>query len=105
MECNEIKEYLKELMAEDDNFWDVFNTGDYYSRMDGAFKDEGDDWECVFCDYQLESYYNFEPEKAIELMEEHLQENHTWDILMKEIKKLATTNKEATQLSLMEASK
>jgi hypothetical protein len=105
MDFNEIKEYLKELMANDDDFWTVFNAEDYYSRMDGAFKDEGDDWECGFCSFQIESSDCVESKDAIEMIEEHLQEKHTWDILMKEIKKNVAANKDAKQLSLMEAVK
>ena len=89
MDFNEIKDYLKELMANDDNFWDVFNAEDYYSRIEGAFKDEGDDWECDFCDFQFDSSECVEPKQARESMEDHLREEHTWDILMKEVKKLA----------------
>ena len=105
MDFNEIKEYLKELMANDDDFWTVFNAEDYYSRMDGAFKDEGEDWSCVFCSFQIESSECMESKDAIEMIEEHLQEKHTWDILMKEIKKNVAANKDAKQLSLMEALK
>ena len=105
MDFNEIKDYLKELMANDDNFWDVFNAEDYYSRIEGAFKDEGDDWECDFCDFQFDSSECVEPKQARESMEDHLREEHTWDILMKEVKKLAAANKDAKQLSLMEALK
>ena len=104
MEFKEIKDYMKELMANDDDFWTVFNAEDYYSRMEGAFEDEGDDWSCnfVICSFQIESSECMETENAIEMMKEHLHQEHSWDILMREVKKLATTNKDAKQLSLMD---
>ena len=105
IEKDEIKDYLKGLMANDDDLWTVFNAEDYYSRMEGAFKDEGDDWSCDFCSFQIESSECMESKDAVELMEEHLQEEHTWDILMKEVKKNITANKNAMQSSLMEALK
>ena len=48
MEILKRKEYLKELMANDDDFWTLFNAEDYYSRMEGAFKDEDDEYPFKF---------------------------------------------------------
>lgn len=97
----DIKELLKDLLEGMDmeTFFDHFELGDYYSELEGAFKDEGNDYLCDLCDdFSIASHDDVAEDKALESIEEHIFTEHALEILEMELKKhfMPITSPQAT---------
>ena len=100
------KQILEDLMEliDEEMFWTWFEPSDFYSSLKTAFADEGDDYNCNLCDYEIEGYYEYPRETSEEYMKEHIFEEHSEEIINKAIQSHFLKPSKANQLSTLEES-
>lgn len=85
----EIMEYLKEAVSQfEEDLWDYLEAEQYGSITHSAFGDEGVEVQCDLCDFTVgEADSNLTEGDALEILKDHLTEEHEWEIITKELKK------------------
>ena len=106
MESDIGKQILEDLMEliDEEMFWTWFEPSDFYSSLKTAFADEGDDYNCNLCDYEIEGYDGHSTETSEDLMKEHIFEEHSEEIFLKAIQSHFQKHSKANQLSTLEES-
>ena len=100
------KQILEDIMEliDEEMFWTWFEPSDFYSSLKTAFADEGDDYNCNLCDYEIEGYDGHSTETSEDLMKEHIFEEHSEEIINKAIQSHFQKHSKANQLSTLEES-
>jgi hypothetical protein len=100
------KRILEDLTQDldEDLFWEWFEPEEFYTRSEGAFRDEGDDWECDLCnEVTIGSAECVEEDRAEDIMKEHIFEEHSDAIIREALKDYFTQNKpQGTQKTMQE---
>ena len=97
------KQILEDLMnlVDENMFWEWFEPDQFYSQSESAFKDEGDDFSCNLCDFEIEGWRGLDDDNAEDTMAEHIFEEHAEEIIMKAIRLQFTVKRsEEKQTSL-----
>ena len=81
----EIVDYMKDVLSEDEYFWNYFEPLNYGS-VEKVFEDEGFQVECFICNTDLTSSGLSESE-AFERLKEHL-DFHRWEIVLGELREI-----------------
>ena len=100
------KQILEDIMEliDEEMFWTWFEPSDFYSSLKNAFADEGDDYNCNLCDYEIDGCYGVSKDVSEDLMKEHIFEEHAEEIFLKAIQSHLLKQGKANQLSSLEES-
>ena len=99
----QILENIMELIDEE-MFWTWFEPSDFYSSLKNAFADEGDDYNCNLCDYEIDGCDGVSKDVSEDLMKEHIFEEHSEELIRKAIQSHFLKPSKANQLSTLEES-
>ena len=104
------KRILEDLTQDldEDLFWEWFEPEEFYTRSEGAFRDEGDDFSCNLCDFEIEGWRGLDDDNAEDTMAEHIFEEHAEEIIMKAIRLQFTvkrSEKKQTSLEIISSKK
>ncbi len=99
------KQILEEIfdLVDEDMFWSWFEPEEFYSRSESAFKDEGDDFSCDYCDYEIAGWEGLDEDKAEDAMTEHIYEYHSDEIIKEELRKYFVKPSNTKQVSVEES--
>lgn len=85
----EIVQYLQEALSESEvKLFDYLEATDYGTISDSAFEDEGKEVSCDLCDFTVGAAdSNLDDNDALEILNDHLLEEHEIEIILKELRK------------------
>ena len=98
------KQILEDLMEyiDEEMFWSWFEPSDFYSSLKNAFADEGDDYNCNLCDYEIDGCYGVSKDVSEDLMKEHIFEEHSEELFIKAIQSHLLKSGKSKQISALE---
>ncbi len=100
------KQILEDLieLVDEDMFWGWFEPDEFYSQSESAFKDEGDDFSCNLCDFEIEGWRGVDDDNAEDTMAEHVFEEHAEEIVKEAIRLQFTVKRNGEKQTSLEAS-